>query len=148
MRIVVEVNSFDNLLDTCWGQAIDTLKFIDRYALQDELMEHLECLFGDYCEEPYSDTQLNDYLAYEFDEYFFVAEHKHIDDIDDLDELEDYASQLDYREALATIREAQHTNKEELLWDYISNNYENYSLEEVFAELTDLDLHTDLIEDE
>ena len=146
--MIVEVNTFDNLLDNSWGQAIDTLKMIDRYVLQEEFMEHMEELFDDYCEEPYTDTQINDYIAYEFDVYEWIAEHTSVDDIDDLDELEDYASQLDYREALSTIREAQHTNKEELLWDYINNNYDHYSIAEVFAELEDVDIHADLIGDE
>ena len=143
--MVVEVDTFDNLLDNSWGQAIDTLKMIDRYGLQEEFMEHMEELFGDYCEEPYTDTQINDYIAYEFDEYEWIAEHISIDDIDDLDELEDYAKNLCFADS--TIRDFTANNKEELLWNYIRNNYDHYSLKEVFDELETLDV-TDLEEEE
>ena len=147
--MIVEVNTFDNLLDNSWGQAIDTLKMVDKYGLQEEFMEHMEELFGDYCEEPYTDTQINDYIAYEFDEYEWITEHISVDDLESLDELEDYASQLDYIGALTTIRDFARENKEELLWQYIQNNYTNCgcSLEECFEELADLSVD-DLEEDE
>lgn len=135
MKMVVEVNTFDNLLDNSWGQAIDTLKMIDRYALQEEFMEHMEGLFNDYCEEPYTDTQINDYIAYEFDVYEWIAEHTNIDDIEDIDELEDYAKDLCFTEAEATITDFKCANKEELLWQYIQNNYAGYSLLDVMQEL-------------
>lgn len=146
MKMVVEVNTFDNLLDNSWGQAIDTLKMIDRYGLQEEFMEHMEELFGDYCEEPYTDTQINDYIAYEFDEYKWIAEHISVDDIEDLDELEDYAKNLCFSDVVSTIWESIISNKEEPLWNYIRNNYDHYSLKEVFEELETLDL--DDIEEE
>lgn len=135
MKIVVEINSFDNLLETCWGQAVESLKEIDRYGLQDELMEQLEELFGDYCKEPCTDTSLNDYLAYEFDAENFIAEHTNIDDIEDIDELEQYAKDLCFTEAKATIVDFTLADKEELLWQYIQNNYAGYSLLEVMQEL-------------
>ena len=137
--MIVEVNTFDNLLDNSWGQAVDTLKMIDKYDLQEEFMEHMEELFGDYCEEPYTDTQINDYIAYEFDVYEWIAEHKNIDDIDDLDELEDYANNLCYVNVVSTIRDFTANNKEEILWNYIMNSCEQYSLKEVFDDLESLD---------
>ena len=144
--MVVEVNTFDNLLDNSWGQAIDTLKMIDKYGLQEEFMEHMEELFDDYCEEPYTDTQINDYIAYEFDVYEWIAEYTNIDDIDDLDELEDYAKDLCFNNVVSTIWESIISNKEELLWNYIRNNYDHYSLKGVFDELETLDI--DDIEEE
>jgi hypothetical protein len=138
MKMVVEVNTFDNLLDNSWGQAIDTLKMIDRYGLQEEFMEHMEELFGDYCEEPYTDTQINDYIAYEFDVYEWIAEHKNIDDIEDMDELEELATDLYFTEAKATITDFKCADKEELSWQYIQNNYAGYSLLEVMQELENI----------
>ena len=137
--MVVEINTFDNLLDNSWGQAIDTLKMIDRYGLQEEFMEHMEELFSDYCNEPYTDTQINDYIAYEFEVYDWIAEHMNIDDIDDLDELEEYAKDLCFDNVVSTIRDFTANNKEEILWNYIRNSCDHYSLKEVFDDLESLD---------
>lgn len=148
MKMIVEVNTFDNLLDNSWGPAVDTLKMIDKYGLQEEFMEHMEELFDDYCEEPYTDTQINDYIAYEFDVYEWIAEYTNIDDIDDLDELENYAKNLYFTDVVSTIRDFTANNKEEILWNYIRNSCEQYSLKEVFDDIESLDELEDEEEDE
>jgi hypothetical protein len=65
----------------------------------------------------------------------WITEHISIDDIDDLDELEEYAKDLCFTEAGATITDFKCADKEELLWQYIQNNYAGYSLLEVMQEL-------------
>lgn len=147
MKMVVEVNTFDNLFDNSWGPAVDTLKMIDKYGLQEEFMERMEELFDDYCEEPYTDTQINDYIAYEFDVYEWIAEYTNIDNIEDIDELEELAEDLCFTEAKATIIDFKCADKEELLWHHIQNNYAGYSLLEVMQELKDFESAEDFEEE-
>jgi len=132
--VKVEIYSFDNLYEMVWGQAKDQLKTVDKYGLQDELMEHLDELFSDF---DASDTQVNDYLAYEFDADDFVMEHKELDDIEDLDDLYNLFSSY---KAKQTIRDAQLNNKETALLEYIHDNFSNYNIKEIEDELEDFDL--------
>lgn len=95
--VKVEIYSFDNLYEMVWGQAKDQLKSIDKYGLQDELMEHLGELFSDF---DASDTQVNDYLSFEFDADDFIMEHKSLDDIEDLDDLYNLFSSYKARQTI------------------------------------------------
>lgn len=146
MIMQVEVNSFDELMEHSWSGALDNLKMIDKYGLQDKFMEYLEEMF--YDSTP-TDTEINDTIWFmeqpTVEEW--IAEHISIDDVDDLDELEDYAKNLCFADVVSTIRDFTANNKEELLWDYIINNYDHYSLKELFEELETLDV-TDLEEEE
>lgn len=132
MIMQVEVNSFDELVEHSWSGALDNLKKIDKYGLQDELMNWLE---GAFCDSTPTDTEVNNTLWMDFDAENFIAEHTNIDDIEDIDELEEYAKDLYNTEAKATITDFKCANKEELLWQYIQDNYDGYTLQEVFNEL-------------
>lgn len=145
MEIRVDID-FEYLLENSWSGALDNLKMIDKYDLGEEFMSYLEEMF--YDSTP-TDTEINDFIWFmeqpTVEEW--IAEHISIDDIDDLDELEDYANNLCFVDVVSTIRDFTANNKEELLWDYISDNYDRYSLKEVFDELETLDV-TDLEEEE
>lgn len=74
MRIITE-NYYDNgdfnrLYDNSWGGAIQTLDDIKNADKEEELMEHLEEVFGD--REDTTDTDLNDYLWHDSD-YIYEA---------------------------------------------------------------------------
>jgi macrodomain Ter protein organizer (MatP/YcbG family) len=133
MEIRVEI-SFEYLLENSWSGALDNLKMIDKYDLGEEFMSYLEEEF--YDSEP-TDTEVNDFIWFmehpTVEEW--ITEHISIDDIDDLDELEEYAKDLCFTEAEATITDFKCADKEELLWQYIQNNYAGYSLLEVMQEL-------------
>ena len=135
MEIRVEIN-FEYLLENSWSGALDNLKMIDKYDLGEEFMSYLEEMF--YDSEP-TDTDVNDFIWFmeqpTVEEW--IAEHISIDDIDDIDELEQYAIDLCFTGAKATITDFKCADKEELLWQYIQNNYANCgcSLMEVMQEL-------------
>lgn len=136
MIMQVEINSFDELMEHSWSGALDNLKMIDKYGLQDEFMGYLEEMF--YDSTP-TDTEINDTIWFmeqpTVEEW--IAEHISVDDVDDMDELEQYAEDLCFTEAKATITDFKCADKEELLWQYIQNNYANCgcSLMEVMQEL-------------
>ena len=135
MEIRVEIN-FEYLLENSWSGALDNLKMIDKYDLGEEFMSYLEEMF--YDSEP-TDTDVNDFIWFmeqpTVEEW--IAEHISIDDIDDIDELEQYAIDLCFTGAKETITDFKCADKEELLWQYIQNNYANCgcSLMEVMQEL-------------
>lgn len=134
MIVKMEINSFDELMEHSWSGAVDNLKLVDKYGLQDEFMQYLDDMFCDY--EP-TDTEVNDAIWFmdepTVDEW--IAEHIDIEDIEDIDELEQYVKDLGSYDAGATITDFKTADKEELLWQYIQNNYANYSLMEVMQEL-------------
>jgi len=136
MEIRVDID-FEYLLENSWSGALDNLKMIDKYDLGEEFMSYLEEMF--YDSEP-TDTEVNDFIWFmeqpTVEEW--IAEHISIDDIDDLDELEDYAKNLCFSDVVSTIRDFTANNKEELLWDYINNNYDHYNLKEMFEELENI----------
>jgi hypothetical protein len=133
MKIRVDID-FECLLENSWSGALDNLKMIDKYDLGEEFMSYLEEMF---CDSTPTDTEVNDFIWFmeqpTVEEW--IAEHISIDDIDDLDELEEYAKDLCFTGAGATITDFKCANKEELLWQYIQNNYAGYSLLEVMQEL-------------
>lgn len=63
MRIIIEVNTFEQLLRQSWGQALDFLKEVAEHNKCKELMELLENFFDYDIEE----VQLNDVLSYDND---------------------------------------------------------------------------------
>ena len=142
MRMVIELegyNGFDTLLENSWSGAVDRLETIKQYHMEEELLDHLDMIFDD-CSELPTDTQVNDYLWMEFDAENFVAENISFNTLDDLDELEDYAKNLYFSEAQATITEARQQNKEEKLWEYLQDGFDMRNLLEVMEELAELDL--------
>ena len=144
-EVKVEVNNKYALEELLWGQGLGTFKEISREGLADELMEHLEMLFCECGEIPDIGT-INDYIAYELDEYKFIAEHINFCDIDDIDNLKLYAYDLDYRDAYDAILDAINNDKEEYLWNYILDNFSEYNLHDLFNELDCIDLN-DIIEE-
>ena len=136
MIMQVEINSFDELMENSWSGALDNLKKIDKYGLQDDFMSYLEEMF--YGSTP-TDTEVNDAIWFDVDAENFIAEHKNIDDIEDIDELEELATDLYFTEAKATITDFKTADKEDLLWQYIQNNYAGYNLLEVMQELDDFE---------
>lgn len=58
---------FGDLLEYCWGQALTILREIYDKDKEDDLMELLEMYFGD---EIPSLTEINDYLAYEWEDIY------------------------------------------------------------------------------
>lgn len=141
MRMVVELegyNGFEELYKNSWSGAIDRLDTIRHYHMEEEFMEHLDMIF-DGCDGLPTDTEVNDYLAYEFDAEQFVAENISFNTLEDLDELEDYAKNLYFSEAQSTITEARQQNKEEKLWEYLQYGFDMRNLLEVMEELTDFD---------
>lgn len=134
MIMQVEINSFDELMENSWSGALDNLKMIDKYGLQDEFMEYLEEMF--YDDTP-TDTEINDTIWFMENPTIeeWIAEHKNIDDIEDIDELGQYAKDLCFIGAEATITDFKCAGKEDLLWQYIQNNYAGYSLLGVMQEL-------------
>ena len=144
-EVKVEINNKYALEELLWGQGLGTFKTISREGLADELMNHLEMLFCECGEIPDIGT-INDYIAYELDEYKFIAEHVNLCDIDDIDNLKLYAYDLDYRDAYDTILDAINNDKEEYLWNYILDNFSEYNLHDLFNELDCIDL-ADIIEE-
>lgn len=134
MIMQVEINSFDELMEHSWSGALDNLKMIDKYDLEEEFMSYLEEEF--YDSEP-TDTEVNDFIWFMENPTVekWIAEHTNIDDIDDIDELEQYAIDLCFTKVKATITDFKCADKEELLWQYIQNNYAGYNLLEVMQEL-------------
>ena len=132
MIMQVEINSFDELMEHSWSGALYNLKMIDKYGLQDEFMGYLEEMF--YDSTP-TNTTVNDAIWFDIDTENFIAEHKNIDDIEDIDELEELAKDLCFIGAEITITDFKCADKEDLLWQYIQNNYAGYSLMEVMQEL-------------
>ena len=63
---------FNDLMKNCWSGAINTLKTIEEYGKEDELMAHLEDVFESYFDNVPTLTEINDYLWFE-DEVIFEA---------------------------------------------------------------------------
>ena len=101
-------------------------------------MEHLNMMFDD-CGELPTDTQINDYIWFDFDAEDFVSENTPFNTLEDLDELEDYAKNLYFSDAQSTITEARQQNKEEKLWQYLQDNFDTKNLLDVMEELEDFD---------
>lgn len=58
---------FNDLVNACWSGAEDTLKTVEEYGYEDELMNFLESYYGD---EIPTMTEVNDLLWFE-DEWIF-----------------------------------------------------------------------------
>jgi DNA-directed RNA polymerase specialized sigma subunit len=61
------IHNFDDLQNRCWGQAISVLDEIYNADKEEDLMRHLEDVFG--MDEP-TITEINDYLAYDWEEIY------------------------------------------------------------------------------
>lgn len=63
---------FNDLMNNCWGGAIDTLNTINEWNKENELMNHLKDVFDSYFDNIPTMTEVNDYLWFE-DEAIFEA---------------------------------------------------------------------------
>lgn len=77
---------FNDLMNNCWSGAIDTLKTIEEHDKEDELMEHLEDIFGSCFDNIPTMTEVNDYLWFEDDVIFEALEISEMEE----EEEEDY----------------------------------------------------------
>lgn len=137
LSVQVEVNNEYVLMDLLWGQGLDTFKRVCEEGLGETLLSHIEELF---CDELPEICDINDYLAYEFDENEYIATNTKFDDLADIDTLMQYASELGYFKAHGIIKEAINIGKSEKLWDYLVDNYSDYNLDDLFSELNAIDL--------
>lgn len=137
MEVKVEVNNEYALMDLLWGQGLDTFKRVCDEGLGEALLIELEELF---CSDIPDISDINDYLAYEFDENEYIATNTNFDDLADIDTLMEYASELGYFKAHGTIKEAINIGKSEELWDYLQDNYSNIMLDDLFSEINTIDL--------
>nr|DAU06558.1 MAG TPA: hypothetical protein [Caudoviricetes sp.] len=69
MKVTKEINDFNTLYRNSWSGAIQTLDVVIDYHKENELMALLEELFDEHITgEPVSETTINDYLWFEYDE--------------------------------------------------------------------------------
>lgn len=61
---------FNDLMNNCWGGAIDTLNTINEWNKGNELMEHLKDIFSSYFDNIPTMTEVNDYLRFEDEDIF------------------------------------------------------------------------------
>lgn len=61
---------FNDLMNNCWGGAIDTLNTINEWNKENELMEHLKDVFSSYFDIVPTMTEINDYLRFEDEDIF------------------------------------------------------------------------------
>ena len=65
MKIIKEIDNFNDLMENSWSGAIDTLQDIANANLEEEFMENLENVY--FLGETPTDTELNDFIWFERD---------------------------------------------------------------------------------
>ena len=76
--------SFNELQETCWSGAVDTLNTISKHDKEDEFMQYLEEVF---CDEIPTDTEVNDFIWFG-DDAIFEALDINLEDEEELEEEE------------------------------------------------------------
>ena len=71
MRVVYEINTFEQLYSSCWAGALTVLDEIQLAGKTEELMTYLDSVF-DYDDNIPSATQVNDYIWFECEEIYEV----------------------------------------------------------------------------
>lgn len=66
MRVVLTINSFEQLYDQSWAGAKTVLNEIEKANKQEELMAYLDYVF----EERVDEIELNDYIWFECDDIY------------------------------------------------------------------------------
>ena len=89
MKVIKEIDNFNDLMENSWSGAIDTLQDIANANLEEEFMENLENIY--FLGETPTDTELNDFIWFERDtiyDYLGLDENGEIpkDDEDDEEE--------------------------------------------------------------
>lgn len=65
MKVIKEIDNFNDLMENSWSGAIDTLQDIANANLEEEFMENLENIY--FLGETPTDTELNDFIWFERD---------------------------------------------------------------------------------
>ena len=137
----VRIGNWYILKELLWGQGLRNYSYIYDEGLVEDLMSHIEDVFGD---EVHDIEEINNYIANKLDVNLFIATHMLLNDLWTIDELMGYAYQLGYPEAHDKIEEYMASGDAEELWNYLKENFSNYSLNKVFSEIVDLDDITDV----
>ena len=133
----IRINNQYILKDLLWGQGLRNLNYICDEGLGEDLMFHIEDVFGD---KVHDIGEINNYIANKLDVNLFIATHMLLNDLWTIDELMGYAKQLDYPEAHDKIEEFMASGNAEELWHYLRDNFSNYSLDKVFSEVVSVEL--------
>lgn len=80
LKITDTIESFDDLQNRCWGQAISVLDEVYNADKEDELLAHLEDVF--FMAEP-TITDINDYISYDWEEIYDAIDMGEDEDDDD-----------------------------------------------------------------
>ena len=132
----IRISNWYILKDLLWGQGLRNYNYICDEGLSEDLMLFIEDVFGD---EVHDIGEINDYLANKLDVNLFIATHMLLNDLWTIDELMGYAYQLGYSEAHDKIEEFMAIRNAEGLWNYLKDNFSNYSLDKVFSEVVNLE---------
>ena len=138
----VRINNQYILKDLLWGQGLRNLNYICDEGLGEDLMSHIEDVFGD---EVHDIDEINDYLANKLDVNLFISTHTLLNDLWTINELMEYANKLGYPEAYDKIKKFIASGNSKELWNYLKDNFSNYSLDRVFFEVVDLEDITDVL---
>lgn len=132
----IRISNWYILKDLLWGQGLRNYNYICDEGLSEDLMLFIEDIFGD---EVHDIGEINDYLANKLDVNLFIATHMLLNDLWTIDELMGYAKQLDYPEAHDKIEKFMASGNSKELWNYLKDNFSNYSLNKVFSEVVNLE---------
>lgn len=127
MKVVVDVDYYQDLDDLLFGKAYRAYKRIIDADLGDELLELLEGTF----DEPHI-LEISDFLAYELDVNKFIATNTRLCDIPSIEALIYYANALGYPKAYNSIKYSDRTD----LWENLVANYYEYTLDALFSNLS------------
>ena len=133
----IRISNWYILKDLLWGQGLRNYNYICDEGLSEDLMLFIEDVFGD---EVHDIGEINDYLANKLDVNLFIATHMPLNDLWTIDELMGYAYQLGYPEAHDKIEKFMASGNAEGLWNYLKDNFSNYSLDRVFSEVVSVEL--------
>ena len=132
----VRINNQYILNDLLWGQGLRNLNYICDEGLGEDLMFHIEDVFGD---EVHYIGEIINYITNKLDVNLFISTHMLLNDLWTINELMEYAKQLDYPEAHDKIEEFIASGNSKELWNYLKDNFSNYNLDRVFFEVVDLE---------
>ena len=132
----IRISNWYILKDLLWGQGLRNYNYICDEGLSEDLLFYIEDVFGD---EVHDIGEINDYLANKLDVNLFIATHMLLNDLWTIDELMGYAYQLGYPEAHDKIKKFKDSGNAEELWNYLKDNFSNYSLNKVFSEVVNVE---------
>ena len=81
MKVVVELNTWQELFRNSWAGAIDVLREIEAQGREEEALDILEELFHpDLCGEIPSEDQINDFIWFELGDYMNLYDDEEDED--------------------------------------------------------------------